>query len=152
MVRRTLQYAAGLAVWTAAAVAAGEIVQLIARWDYKDGRAYWRYLFNDLTAIIYAFIAVASFAIGALAFRATRHRQAAVRAVLLAAIAPAGLLLSAALAVTLGTLLQANENGATLDPMVLLSVFRSALAIAAAKLGLPSVLAAAVWSWFFCLR
>lgn len=152
MVRRTLQYAAGLSVWTAAAVAAWEIAQLIARWDYKDGRAYWRYVFSDVNGIVYAFVAVASFAVGALAFRATRRRRPAMRTALLAAIAPAGLLLSAALAVTLGTLIQALENGTLLDPMALLSVFRSALAIAAAKLGLPSVLAAVAWSWFFCLR
>jgi len=54
--------------------------------------------------------------------------------------------------VTLGVLLQAAGNGGLTHPLVLLSVFRDALAIAALKLGLPSVLAAAVWSWFFCLR
>ena len=97
-------------------------------------------------------MALATFGIGAVVFRATRQPQAAVRAVMLAVIAPAGLLLSAALVVTLGTLLQAHENGTTLDPMALLSVFRSALAIAAVKLGVPSVLASAVWSWFFCRR
>ena len=153
MVRRTLLYAAGLAVWTAAAVAAWEILQLIARWDYKDGRPYWRYVFSDVNAIIYAFVAVVSFAIGMLVFRATaRARRAAVRVVLLAVVAPAALLLAAALVVTLGALLQAHENGGLTDPTALLSVFDGALAIAAHKLGLPSVLAAAVWSWFFCLR
>lgn len=152
MVRRTLQYAAGLAVWTAAAVAAWEILQLIARWGYKDGRPYWRYAFSDVNAIIYVFIAVASFAVGMLAFRATRRVRPAVRVGLLTIIAPAALLLAAALVVTLGTLLQAQENGGLIDPIALLSVFDSALAIAAHKLGLPSVLAAAVWSWFFCLQ
>lgn len=152
MVRRTLQYAAGLSVWTAAGVAAWEIAQLIAHWDYKDGRPYWRYVFSDVNAIVYGFVAVASFAIGALAFRATRRTTAATRVAVLAVVAPAGLLLAAALVVALGTLLQAQENGGLTHPMALLSVFRSALAIAAAKLGLPSVLAAAVWSWFFCLR
>jgi hypothetical protein len=153
MGRRTLLYAAGLSVWTAAAVAAWEILQLITHWDYKDGRPYWRYVFSDVNAIVYVFVAVASFAIGVLAFRATsRARQAAARVAVLAVVACAALLLSAALVVTLGTLLQAYENGALIDPMALLSVFRGALAIAVLKLGLPSVLASAVWSWFFCLR
>jgi hypothetical protein len=152
MVRRTLQYAAGLAVWTAAAVAAWEILQLIAHWDYKDGRPYWRYVFSEVNAIIYVFVAVASFAVGVLAFRATGRVRPAARVAVLAVVAPAALLLAAALVVTLGTLLQAYENGGVIDPMALLSVYDGALAIAAHKLGLPSVLAAAVWSWFFCLR
>jgi hypothetical protein len=152
MVRRTLQYAAGLAVWTAAAVAAWEILQLIAHWDYKDGRPYWRYVFSEVNAIIYVFVAVASFAVGMLAFRATGRVRPAARVAVLAVVAPAALLLAAALVVTLGTLLQAYENGGVIDPMALLSVYDGALAIAAHKLGLPSVLAAAVWSWFFCLR
>ena len=151
MVRRTLLYSAGLSVWTAAAVAAWEILQLVVRWDYKDGRAYWSYLFNDVTAIIYVFVAGMSFAIGGLVLFATRRvGRPAARIGLLAVVGPAGLLLMAALTVTLGTLLQARGNGGLVDPMVLLSVFRDALAIAALKLGLPCVLAAAVWSWFFC--
>ena len=153
MVRSTALYSAGLSVWTAAAVAAWEIVRLVARWGFKDGRAYSAYLFTDVTAIVYIFVAVASFVIGALVFLATgRIRRPAVRTALLAAIVPVALLASAALTVTLGTLLQAHENGGLTHPMALLSVFRDALAIAALKLGLPSVLAAAVWSWFFCLR
>lgn len=153
MVRSTALYSAGLSVWTAAAVAAWEILRLVARWGYKDGRAYSSYLFNDVTAIVYLFVAVASFAIGALAFLATaRARRPAVRVTLLAIIVPAALLLSAALTVTLGTLLQARENGALVHPMALLSVFPGALAIAVVKLGLPCVLAAALWSWFFCAR
>jgi len=153
MVRRTLQYAAGLAVWTAAAVAAGEIVQLTGRWDYKDGRPYWRYVFSDVNAIVYAFVVVVSFAAGTLAFGATaRSTRPALRVALPAVVAPLALLLAAAVTVTLGTLLQAYGNGGLLDATALLSVFRGALAIATFKLGLPSALAAAVWSWFFCLR
>ncbi|MBN9086397.1 MAG: hypothetical protein J0J01_05775 [Reyranella sp.] len=141
-----------MSVWTAAAVAAWEIVRLIARWDYKDGRPYWRYVFSDLNAVIYVFVAVASLAAGMLAFHATGRVRPAARVALLAVLAPAALLCAAALTVTLGTLLQAHENGGLIDPLALLSVFGGALAIAAHKLGLPSVLAAAAWSWFFCLR
>ena len=153
MVRRTALYSAGLSVWTAAAVAAWEILRLVARWGYKDGRAYSTYLFNDVTAVVYLFVAVAAFAIGALAFLATaRVRRTAVRVALLAVVVPGLLLLSAALTVTLGNLLQARENGALVHPLPLLSVFPGALAVAAVKLGLPCALAAAVWSWFFCAR
>lgn len=153
MVRSTLLYSAGLSVWSAAAVAGWEILRLVARWGYKDGRAYSTYLFNDVNAIVYLFVAVAAFTIGALAFLATaRVRRPAVRVALLAVVAPGLLLLSAALTVTLGTLLQARENGALVDSLALLSVFPTALAIAAVKFGVPCVLAAAVWSWFFCAR
>jgi hypothetical protein len=153
MVRRTLMYSAGLSVWTAAAVAAWAILRLVASWGYKDGRTYSSYLFNDVTAIVYLFVAGASFAIGALAFLATaRARRPAVRVILLVIVVPGALLLSAALTVTLGILLQASENGALIHPLALLSVFPGALAIAAFDLGAPCMLAASVWSWFFCAR
>lgn len=154
MVRSTALYSAGLSAWTAAAVAAWEIVRLVGRWGYKDGRAYSSYLFNDVTAFYYLFVAVTTFAIGALVFRATRRagRHPALRAALLATVVSAALLLSVALTVTLGNMVQARENGALVHPMALLSVFPGALAIAAVDLGLPSVLAAAIWSWFFCAR
>jgi hypothetical protein len=153
MARRTLLYSAGLAVWTVAAVAALEMLRLVVHWGYKDGRAYPSYLFNSVTAVVYAFVAAATFAIGALAFLATRRsRQAAPRVTLLTAIVAILLPLSAALAVTLGNMLQARENGSLAHPLALLSIFPDALAIAAVNPGLPSVLAAAVWSWFFCAR
>jgi hypothetical protein len=153
MVRSTALYSAGLSVWTAAAVAAWQILRLIAHWGYKDGRAYASYLFNDVTAIVYIFVAVASLAIGVLAFLAMRRvGRPTIRAALLATVVPAALLLSAALTVTLGILLQARENGALVHPTALLSIFPDALAIAAVGLGPPSVLAAALWSWFFCVR
>jgi len=59
---------------------------------------------------------------------------------------------STALGVTLANMLQAQENGALVHPMALLSVFPTALAIAAMTLAVPSVVASAVWSWFFCRR
>ena len=49
MLRSTVRYAAGLSVWTAAAVAASEILRLLVHWSYKDGRPYATYLFNDIT-------------------------------------------------------------------------------------------------------
>ena len=64
MLRSTVLYAAGLSVWTSAAVAAAQILRLFADWSYKDGRAYATYLFNSVTMYFYAFVAVAAFAIG----------------------------------------------------------------------------------------
>src|SRR6185312_9039171 len=71
---------------------------------------------------------------------------------LLAALAPGLLVGSTALSVTLANMLQAQENGALVHPMALLSVFPTALAIAAMTLAVPSVVASAIWSWFFCRR
>lgn len=152
MGRRTLLYAAGLSVWTAAAVAGWEILWLVARWSYKDGRPYWRYVFSEVNAIVYLFVAVASFAVGVVAFGATGRARPAAQVVLLAVTAPAGLLLAAALTVTLATLLQAYANGGLADATALLAIFGDVAAIAVPRLSVPSVLAAAVWSWFFCLR
>jgi hypothetical protein len=153
MLRGTGLYAAGLSAWTTAAVAAAEILRLLARWSYKDSRPYVGYVFNDLTLYFYAFVAVASFAIGAALFLCTwRGGRSRRRVLLLALLAPGLLALAAALLVTLIGLVQARENGALVNPMALLSVFPNALTIAAADLAVPGLLAAAVWSWFFCRR
>ena len=146
-------YAAGLSVWTSAAVAASEILQLLAHWSYKDSRPYAGYLVNDVTMFFYAFVAVATFAIGAVVFLCTwRLGRGRARVLLLAVIVPALLVASAALAVTLINLLQAQQNGALVHPMALLAVFPTALSIAAVDLAVPGLLASAVWSWFFCRR
>jgi len=146
-------YAAGLSVWTSAAVAASEILQLLAHWSYKDSRSYTNYLFNDVTMFFYAFVAAATFAIGVVVFLCTwRLGRSRARVLLLAVIAPALLVVSAALAVTLIYLLQAEQNGALVHPMALLSVFPGALSIAAMDFAVPGLLASAVWSWFFCRR
>ncbi|MBS0526001.1 MAG: hypothetical protein JSS04_20395 [Proteobacteria bacterium] len=153
MLRRTALYAAGLSVWTSAAVAASEIVRLLAYWSYKDGRSYTGFLFNDVTAFFYAFVASASFAIGAVAFLCTwRGGRSRARMLLLTVLVPGLLVLSAAALVTLLYLLQARENGALVHPMALLSVFPTALRIAAVDLAVPGIVASAAWSWFFCRR
>jgi len=153
MLRSTVRYAAGLSVWTAAAVAASEILRLLAHWSYKDGRPYATYLFNDITMVFYAFVACATFVIGVLVFLCTwRCGRSRIRVLLLAALVPGLLVGSTALGVTLANMLQAQENGALVHPMALLSVFPTALAIAAMTLAVPSVVASAVWSWFFCRR
>ena len=153
MLRSTGLYAAGLSVWTSAAVAASQILQLLAHWGYKDSRPYANYLFNEVTMFFYAFVAAATFAIGAVVFRCTwwggRSRA---RVLLLTVLVPAVLVVSAALTVTLVSLLQAEENGGLVHPMALLSVFPTALAIAAVDLAVPGLLASAIWSWFFCRR
>jgi hypothetical protein len=153
MLRSTVLYAVGLSMWTASAVAASEILRLLARWSYKDGRPYAIYLFNDVTMYFYAFVAAATFVIGAIGFRCTwRGGRSRARVLLLAALVPALLVVSIALTVTLANLLQAQENGALVHPMALLSVFPAALAIAALKVAAPGVVASAAWSWFFCRR
>ena len=153
MLRSTVRYAAGLSVWTAAAVAASEILRLLVHWSYKDGRPCATYLFNDITMAFYAFVACTTFVIGALVFLCTwRCGRSRIRVLLLAALAPGLLVGSTALSVTLANMLQAQENGALVHPMALLSVFPTALAIAAMTLAVPSVVASAVWSWFFCRR
>jgi hypothetical protein len=153
MLRSTVLYAAGLSVWTSAAIAASEILQLLAHWSYKDSRSYATYLFNDLTMFFYAFVAAATFAIGAIVFLCTwRGGRSRARVLLLTVLAPALLVVSTALTVTAGNLLQARENGALVHPMALLSVFPTALAIAAMDLAVPGLLASAIWSWFFCRR
>jgi hypothetical protein len=153
MLRSTVMYAAGLAVWTSAAVAASEILRLVTHWNYKDSRPYAGYLFNDVTFFFYAFVAAGTFAIGAVVFFCTwwggRSRT---RVLLLAVLAPGLLVLSAAVLVTLINLLQAQENGALVHPMALLSVFPTALGIAAVDFAVPGLLASAIWSWFFCRR
>jgi hypothetical protein len=153
MLRSTGLYAAGLSVWTTAAVAAAEIVRVLAQWSYKDSRPYVDYVFNDVTLYVYEFVAVASFAIGAALFLYTwRGGRSRLRVLLLALLGPALLALSAALLVTLIGFLQARGNGALANPMALLSPFPHALAIAAVDLAAPGLLAAAAWSWFFCRR
>jgi hypothetical protein len=153
MLRSTMLYAAGLSVWTSAAVAASEILRLLAHWSYKDSRPYAGYLFNDVTVFFYAFVAAATFAIGGVVFLCTgRLGRNRARVLLLALIVPALLAVSAALTVTLVNLLQAEQNGALVHPMALLSVFPAALPIAAVDLAGPGLLASAVWSWFFCRR
>lgn len=153
MLRSTVLYAAGLSVWTAAAVAASEILRLLAYWSYKDSRPYAMYLFNDITAFFYAFVAAATFVIGMVVFLCTwRGGRSRIRVLLLAVLVPGLLVASTALTVTLANMLQAEENGALVHPMALLSVFPAALAIAAMTLAVPSVVASAVWSWFFCRR
>jgi hypothetical protein len=153
MLRSTMLYAAGLSVWTSAAVAASEILRLLAHWSYKDSRPYLGYLFNDVTMFFYAFVAAATFAIGAAVFLVTgRLGRSRARVLLLTIAVPALLVGSAALTVTLINLLQAQQNGALVHPMALLSVFPTALVIAATDLAVPALLASAVWSWFFCRR
>lgn len=153
MLRSTVMYAAGLSVWTSAAVAAAQILQLIAHWSYKDSRPYAGYVFNDVTFFFYAFVVGASFTIGAVVFLGTwRGGRGRMRVLLLAVLAPGLLVLSAALLVTLFYLLQAHENGALVHPMALLSVFPTALGIAAVDLAVPALVASAIWSWFFCRR
>ncbi|HEY4165582.1 MAG TPA: hypothetical protein VGM96_02365 [Reyranella sp.] len=153
MLRSTVRYAAGLSVWTSAAVAASEILQLLAHWSYKDSRPYATYLFNNVTMFFYAFVAAATFAIGAVLFRCTwwggRGRT---RVALLTVLAPALLVVSTAVLVTLLNLLQAQVNGALVHPMALLSVFPTVVAVAATDFAVPGLLASAVWSWFFCRR
>jgi hypothetical protein len=153
MLRSMVLYAAGLSVWTSAAVAAGQILRLLANWSYKDGRPYTTYLFNDVTAYFYEFVAIATFAIGAAVFLCTwRGRRSRMRVVLLAVLVPLLLVLGTALLVTLLNLLQAHQNGALVHPIALLSVFPAAVAIAAVDFAVPSLLASAIWSWFFCRR
>ena len=153
MLRSTARYAAGLAVWTAAAVAAAQIVWLLAHWSYRDGRPYVAYVFNDLMMAFYAYVAVATFVTAAIVFRFTRHWGRSPRRVLLLALSvPALLVLATALGVTLLNLLQAANNGALVHPLALLSVFPTALAITAMDFAVPSLLASAIWSWFFCRR
>ena len=153
MLRSTMLYAAGLSVWTSAAVAAAEILRLLAQWSYKDSRPYATYLFNDVTMYFYAFVAAATFAIGALVFLCSwRGGRSRGRVLLLAVLAPGLLVLSTAATVTLASLLQAEENGALVHPMALLSMFPTACTIAATALAVPSLLASAIWSWFFCRR
>jgi hypothetical protein len=151
MLRRTVLYAAGLSVWTSAAVAAGQILRLLADWSYKDGRPYATYLFNDVTAYFYEFVALASFATGVVVFLCTwRGGRSRMRVLLLAVLAPLLLVVGTATMVTLLNLLQAQENGDLVHPLALLSVFPIAFAIAAVDLAVPSLLASAIWSWFFC--
>lgn len=153
MLRRTVLYAAGLSAWTSAAVAAAEILRLLAHWSYKDGRPYATYLFNDVTAYFYEFVALATFAIGAVVFLCTwRGGRGRMRVLLLAVLVPLLLVLGTATLVTLLNLLQAQENGALVHPVALLSVFPTVCAIAAVDFAVPSLLASAVWSWFFCRR
>lgn len=153
MLRSTVRYAAGLSVWTAAAVAASEMLRLLAHWSYKDSRSYATYLFNDVTMFIYAFVALASFVIGAVVFLCTwRGGRSRLRVLLLAVLVPGLLVLSTAGCVTLLNLLQAGENGALVHPMALLSVFPTVLAVAAVDFAVPGVVASAIWSWFFCRR
>ena len=153
MLRSTVLYAAGLSAWTSAAVAAAEMLRLLAHWSYKDSRPYLGYLFNDVTLFFYAFVAAATFAIGAVVFRCTwRGGRRWARVLLLAILAPALLVVSTALAVTLLNLLQAWENGALVHPLALLSVFPTVGAVAAADFAVPGLLASALWSWFFCRR
>jgi hypothetical protein len=153
MLRSTVLYAAGLSVWTSAAIAAAEILRLLADWSYKDGRAYATYLFNNVTMYFYAFVAVAAFAIGAVLFLCTwRGGRSRTRVVLLAVLAPVLLVLATALVVTLANMMQAQENGDLIHPMALLAVFPAAAAIAAADFAVPGLLASAIWSWFFCRR
>jgi hypothetical protein len=153
MLRSTVLYAAGLSVWTSAAVAAAQILRLLAHWSYKDGRPYAVYVFNDVTAYFYEFVAIASFAIGTVLFLCTwRGGRGRMRVVVLTVLAPVLLVFGTALLVTLLNLMQAQENGALVHPMALLSVFPTVLAIAAVDFAVPSLLASAVWSWFFCRR
>jgi membrane associated rhomboid family serine protease len=153
MLRSTARYAAGLAVWTAAAVAAAQIVRTIAHWSYRDGRSYTAYVFNDLSIVFYACVAIATFAVGALVFCCTaRWGRRRLRVLMLAVLVPALLALATSLGVTLLALLQAADNGDLVHPMALLSVFPTATAIAAMDLAVPGLLASAIWSWFFCRR
>jgi hypothetical protein len=153
MLRSTMLYAAGLSVWTSAAIAAAEILRLLAHWSYKDSRPYVGYLFNDVTMFFYAFVAAATFASGAVVFLCTwRGGRSRARVLLLTVIVPALLVVSAALAVTLVNMLQARQNGTLVHPIALLSVFPTALSIAAVDFAVPGLLASAVWSWFFCRR
>jgi hypothetical protein len=153
MLRSTVLYAAGLSVWTAAAVAASEILRLLAYWSYKDGRPYAMYLFNDITVFFYAFVAAATFGVGMIVFLCTwRGGRSRIRVLLLSVLVPSLLVVSTAFTVTLANMLQAEENGALVHPMALLSVFPAVLAITAMTLAGPSVVASAVWSWFFCRR
>ena len=153
MLRSTVLYAVGLSVWTAAAVAASEILRLLAHWSYKDGRPYAIYLFNDVTMYFYAFLAAATFVIGVIVFLCTwRGGRSRARVLLLTVLVPGLLVISIALTVTLVNLLQAQENGTLVHPMALLSVFPAALAIAAVKFTAPGIVASAAWSWFFCRR
>jgi hypothetical protein len=153
MLRSTVLYAAGLSVWTSAAVAAAQVLRLLADWSYKDGRPYSNYLFNNITLYYYAFVAVAAFTIGAVLFLCTwRGGRSRTRIVLLAVLAPILLVIAAALVVTLGNMMQAQENGDLVHPLALLSVFPPAAAIAAADFAVPGLLASAVWSWFFWRR
>jgi len=153
MLRSTVLYAAGLSVWTSAALAAAEILRLLAQWSYKDGRPYAIYLFNNVTMYFYAFVALATFAIGAAVFLCTwGSRSGRGRVLLLTVLIPGLLVLSTALTVTIANLLQARENGALVHPLALLSMFPNAVAIAAVEFAVPSLLASAFWSWFFCRR
>jgi hypothetical protein len=153
MLRSTARYAAGLAVWTAAAVAAAQIVRTIAHWSYRDGRSYAAYVFNDLSMVFYAYVAIATFALGAVVFRCTgRCGRSWLRALMLTVLVPALLVLATALGVTLLALLQAVDNGDLVHPMALWSVFPTAAAITALDVAVPGLLAAAIWSWFFCRR
>jgi len=153
MLRSTMLYAAGLAVWTSAAVAVSKILQLLSHWSYKDSWPQASFLFNGLTMYFYAFVAAATFAIGAVLFLCTwRSGRSWVRVALLTVLAPVLLVVAAAVLVTLLNLLQAWENGALVHPMALLAVFPTVLAGAATDFAVPGVLASAVWSWFFCRR
>ncbi len=153
MLRSTVLYAAGLSVWTTAAVAASEMLQLVAHWSYKDSRPYAGYLFNEVTMFFYAFVAAATFVIGAFVFLFTwRGGRTRVRVLLLTVIVPAVLVISTASIVTLINLLQARQNGTLVHPMALLSVFPTAVSIAAEDFAAPGLLASAIWSWFFCRR
>jgi hypothetical protein len=153
MHRGALMYAAGLSAWTSAAVAAEQLLRLLAQWSYKDSRSYVAYLFNDVTLFFYAFVAAATFAIGAVLFRCTwRGGRRRARVLLLAILAPALLVMSTALAVALLNLLQSWENGALVHPLALFSVFPTACAVAAVDFAVPGLLASALWSWFFCRR
>ena len=101
MPRGTMQYGAGLSVWTAAAVAASQVLRLVVQWNYKDSRPYVGYLFNDVTFFFYAFVVAATFAIGAVLFRCTwRVGRSWMRVMLLAVLAPALLVISTAVLVT----------------------------------------------------
>jgi hypothetical protein len=154
MLRSTVRYAAGLSVWTAAAVAAAQLLRLLANWSYRGSLSYASYLFNDVKLIFYAFVAVATFAIGAVVFLCTLSSggRSWTRVLLLTVLPPALLVVSTAVLVVLLNLLQAWENGALVHPMALLSVFPTVLAVAATGFGVPGLLASAIWSWFFCRR
>jgi hypothetical protein len=132
---------------------AAKIVRTVAYWSYKDSRPYAVYVFNDITAVFYAYIALATFAIAAVMFHFTaRGGRSPRRLVVLAVSVPALLVLATALAVTLLNLLQAANNGALVHPLALLSLFPTATAIAAIDFAVPALLASATWSWFFCRR
>jgi hypothetical protein len=151
--RSTARYAAGLALWTAAAVAGAQILRTVAHWSYRDGRPYAAYVFSDLSVVFYAYVAIATFAIGAVVFRCTgRCGRSRLRVLILAVLVPSLLVLATALGVTLLALLQAADNGALVHPLALLSLFPTATAIAAMDFAVPALLASAIWSWFFYRR